>query len=86
MTKPTYIPIKTTAAKAWVAAAGTTLTALMTAVATASVVLDDDAVSIGEVGTIATAVATLAATIYGVWKTTNKPIPAGQNGVNTLSG
>lgn len=73
MSTPTYIPIKTTAAKAYVAAVGSTLTALTTAVATASLVLDDDAVDLTEVSTIATAVVTLVATVYGVWWTTNKP-------------
>lgn len=82
MSRPTYIPVKVTAAKAWVAAAGSTLTALTTALATASVVLDDDAVDMGEIVPITTAVVTLAATIYGVWKARNKPIDAGQTGVN----
>lgn len=67
------IPVKTTAAKAWVAAIGATLTALTTAVATATVVLDDDAVDLSEVTSITTAVVALAGTVYGVWKTVNKP-------------
>jgi hypothetical protein len=77
----TTYTVKTTAAKAWVAAVGGTLTALTTAVATATVVLDDDAVDFTEVGTIATGVATLIGTVYGVWKTVNRPVSAGQSDV-----
>lgn len=74
----------TTAAKAYVAAAGATLTALMAAVATATVVLDDDKVDFAEIGSIATAVVTLAGTIYGVWAVRNRPVSAAQSVVNDL--
>lgn len=67
-----------TAAKAIVAAIGTTATAVGTAMATASVVLADDKVDFTEYGTIATAVALLVGTIYAVWKTPNKPKTPGQ--------
>ena len=77
------ILVKTKPAKAWVAGIGTTLTALMTATATATVVLDDDAIDLAEVSTITTAVATLVATVYGVWATKNRPVSAGQSDVNT---
>lgn len=79
-----YIPVKSTAAKAWVAAAGGTLTALTTALATASMVLDDDAVDLTEVSAVTTAVVTLCATVYGVWKTVNRPVSAAQTSVNRI--
>lgn len=62
-----------TTAKAWIAGIGTTLTALSTAVATVTLVLSDDKVDFNEYGSIATAIAVLASTIYGVWVTPNKP-------------
>lgn len=74
------MPQKTTSAKAVVAAIGATATAVATAVATAQVVLADDKVDFTEYGTIAAAVATLVATVYGVWKTENKPLPAPAGG------
>lgn len=61
-----------TTAKAKVAAIGTTLTAITTALATVTVVLDDDKIDFAEIGSIATAVAVAAGTIYGVWRTPNK--------------
>ncbi len=79
----TYIPVKTKPAKAVVAAIGTTLTALTTAAATASVVLDDDKIDLTEVSAITTAVVALVGTVYGVWKTVNRPVSAAQSGVNT---
>ena len=65
---------KLTAAKAIVAALGTTLTALTTALATVSVVLSDDAIDLPEVSALVTAAVTLTATVYGVWRTHNKVI------------
>jgi hypothetical protein len=62
------IGFKVTKAKAYVAAVGGTLTALTTALATAQVVLADDAVDLGEVSTVLLALVTLATTVYGVWK------------------
>lgn len=72
-----------TKAKTYAAAVGGTLTALMSAVATAQVVLDDGALDIGEYGLIATAVATLASTVYAVWRTPNQVI-SGQNRANSV--
>lgn len=80
MSRP--VLVRTKPAKAVVAAIGGTLTALTTAVATATVVLDDDAVDLAEVTTITTAVVTLISTVYGVWKTVNRPVSAGQSDVN----
>jgi hypothetical protein len=60
-------------AKAVVAAIGSTLTALSTAAATASVVLGDDKIDLGEISTITTAVVSLVATIYAVWRVPNQP-------------
>ncbi len=64
---------KTTAAKAWVAAVGTTLTALTTALAAVSLALSDDALNMNEVSAIITAALTAGLTVYGVWRTENKP-------------
>lgn len=58
-------------AKMWAAAAGATATAVLTAAATAAAVLDDDRVDFTEYGTIAAAVAALAATVWGVWRVPN---------------
>lgn len=66
-----------TAAKAVVAAVGATATAVATAVAAVQVVLADSSLDMGEYGTIVTAVVTLVATVYGVWRTPNRPkLPA----------
>jgi hypothetical protein len=59
-------------AKAVVAAIGATATAVMTAVATAQVVLDDGALDAGEYGTLTTAAITLAVTVWAVWRVPNK--------------
>lgn len=66
--------IRTTAAKAWVAAAGTTATAITTALAAVSVALSDDAIELPEVAGIVTAVLTAASTIYAVWRVPNKVV------------
>ena len=58
-------------AKAVVAAIGSTITALMTALATVSLVLDDDAVDVTEIGTLTTAVVALGLTIWAVWRVPN---------------
>lgn len=71
MTQPA---VKVTGAKAVVAAVGGTLTALTTALATVSVVVGDDAIDITEVGALVVAGGTLVSTVYGVWKTRNKPV------------
>lgn len=58
-------------AKAVVAGIGSTLTALMTMLTTISFVLDDDAVDVNEIGSLATAVVTLGLTIWAVWRVPN---------------
>ncbi len=60
--------LRVTKAKTYMAAAGGTLTALTTALATAQVVLADDAVDLTEVSTVLLALVTLGGTVYGVWK------------------
>lgn len=67
------MPLKAT--KAIVAAIGTTATAVSTWVAAVAVVASDDAIDLAEVGAVTTATLTLAATVYGVWRTVNKPKP-----------
>jgi hypothetical protein len=57
-----------TKAKMWVAAAGGTATAVLTACATAATVLDDDKIDFTEYGTIAAALAALVGTVWGVWR------------------
>jgi hypothetical protein len=66
--------VKTTAAKALTAAVGGTLTAITTALATVQLVLADDAVDLAEYGTLATAIATLVATVAAVWRVPNRPV------------
>lgn len=63
-----------TKAKTYAAAIGGTLTALVTALATAQAVLDDGALDAAEYGLIATAAATLIGTVYAVWRTPNRPV------------
>lgn len=58
-------------AKAVVAGIGSTLTALMTMLATISLVLDDDAVDVTEYGTLTTAIASLVLTVWAVWRVPN---------------
>lgn len=62
-------------AKMYVAAVGTTLTAVTTALAVVSVAIGDDAVSMEEVSSIVTALLTMGLTVWGVWKVPNRPIP-----------
>jgi len=66
-----------TKAKMWAAAIGSTLTAATTALATVQIVLSDDKVDFSEYGTVTTAVLTLAATVYAVWRTENKKVDNG---------
>lgn len=63
------------AAKAWIAGLGTTLTAVTTVLATLQVALSDDAFSTDEVATIVIALLTAGSTIYGVWRIPNKIQP-----------
>lgn len=60
-------------AKMWVSAIGATATAILTACATAATVLGDDRIDFTEYGAIAAAAATLAGTVWGVWRVENKP-------------
>lgn len=69
-------------AKAWAAAIGATATAVAVAAATAQTVVADDAVDLGEYGTIAMAAATLVGTIYAVWRVPNAPDPAEDGAVD----
>lgn len=62
-----------TKAKMWASAIGGTATAILTACATATAVLNDDRVDFTEYGTIAAAAAALVSTIYAVWRVENKP-------------
>lgn len=64
-----------TKAKMYVAAVGTTLTAVTTALAVVSVAIGDDAVSIEEISGITTALLTMGLTVWGVWRVPNQPIP-----------
>lgn len=57
--------------KAWVAALGGTLTAVNTFLATVTLAVGDDAISLEEVSSLTAAVVSLAGTVYGVWKVDN---------------
>lgn len=81
MTSPRLPVTKPT--KAIVAAVGSTLTALMTALATVTLVLDDDAVDLNEVSSLATAALSLVMTIYAVWKVPNRPVETGETDTYT---
>lgn len=59
-------------AKAWVAAAGATLTAVTTAWASVTTTFSDNVVDAGEAGTLLTVALSLAGTVYGVWRTPNE--------------
>lgn len=72
----TYPVPRTKSTKALVAAVGTTLTALSTALATISLVVGDDAIDVTEIGSVASAVAAAGGTIYGVWRAYNRPVSA----------
>lgn len=69
MSEPTQ---RFTAAKAWVAGIGATLTAVTTALATVQLVLADDAINLPEISTLTTAAVSLLATVYAVWRVPNK--------------
>jgi len=56
----------TTKTKMWVGALGATLTAGVTALASVQGALDGG-LTAGDWGLVATAVATLAGTVYGIW-------------------
>ena len=76
MTAPHSAPpvvVETTAAKAWVAGVGSTLTAAMTAVTAIATFTGDDAIDVNEVGGIITTLLTFGLAVWGVWQTENKP-------------
>lgn len=62
--------------KAVISGVGTTLTALATAWAAVEVATADGTLDIGEYGPLATAVATVVATIYAVWRVPNQVVTA----------
>jgi uncharacterized protein YabE (DUF348 family) len=62
-------------AKMWTSLVGGTATAVATAAATVSVAFEDNGLDVGEYGLIATALATLIATVRAVWAIENKPVP-----------
>lgn len=66
--------VRTTTAKAYVAALGVTLNAITTALAVVSVAVGDDAIDVTEVGSIATAFLTLIGTVWAVWRTPNEAV------------
>lgn len=72
MTNPVQ-PVMT-ATKTLVASIAATATAVTTALATAQVVLADGKLDLEEYGTITTAVVTLIAGIYAVWRVPNRPV------------
>lgn len=58
-------------AKAVMAGIGTTLTVLMTILATVSVAAQDDAFDMGEISAIVTAIITGGLTVWAVWRVPN---------------
>ncbi len=60
--------------KAYVAALGGTVTAVTTFLATLSLVVGDDAITMEEVSSVASAVVSLVGTVLSVWKVTNEPV------------
>lgn len=65
--------VRTTAAKAWVSAIGTTLSALTTALTAVAIAVGDDAIDANEIGGLVVSTITLVSTVYGVWKVKNQP-------------
>lgn len=66
--------MKTKPTKAWVGAVGSTLTALTTFWASTAVFLSDDAVDFNEIGSLVSLGLSLGGTVYGIWRTENKPV------------
>lgn len=62
-----------TTAKAKVAAIGSTLAALVTFTTVLSTSLADNHLDASDYGTLSTAAVIAVGTIYGVWRTPNKP-------------
>lgn len=56
------------------AAIGSTISAVSVFWASASLVLSDDQIDLNEYGSLATAVATVVATVYAVWKAPYQPV------------
>ncbi|HTS10086.1 MAG TPA: hypothetical protein VMP68_31270 [Candidatus Eisenbacteria bacterium] len=65
--------VKTTAAKAWISAIGSTITALTTFYAAVQVATADNGLDAGDVSSLLVAGVALVGTVYGVWRTPNKP-------------
>jgi len=61
-------------AKMWAALVGGTATAVATFAATMGVAFEDNGLDVGEVGLLATALASLVATVRSVWAVENKPV------------
>lgn len=60
--------VKVTAAKAWVAGIGGTLTALTTGLAAVQLAVEDGSLGVDEVGSVTGALVLMAVTVYGVWR------------------
>lgn len=65
------VPVKP--AKAWVAAIGSTCTAVLAWCSAVAVYAEDDKIDLGEVAPIVGLTISLVGTVYGVWKITNRP-------------
>lgn len=65
VTKPT---------KAIVAAVGSTVTALASGVAAVQLAIEDGSLSADEVGSVTAALVLLGLTVWGVWRTPNRPV------------
>jgi hypothetical protein len=61
-------------AKAIAAGIGSTLTAILVALAVVQTVVDDGRLDVGEYSTLFGAAVTLVGTVYAVWRTENKII------------
>lgn len=66
--------MKVTAAKAWAAVIGGTLTAILLFLGVLNPALDDGQISAGEITPLVAGLVTLASTVYAVWKVRNKPV------------
>lgn len=60
--------------KAIIAGIGTTVTAVSTFLATLSLAVGDDAISLEEVSSLVTAAVALGVTVYGVWRHDNNQV------------
>lgn len=60
--------IRVSAAKTWVAAAGTIVTALLTALAAVQLAVEDGSLGVDEIGSVAVAVIAAVSTVIGVFQ------------------